>query len=133
MTNRLKPVWRINTGNGVPSDAASNPKVLFLCGWLSRGITPAEDWDWLGSGSATSIKAYETNRTKPAKYDRVVCGACCGLGDVIFYELKLDAKLPVVISEVDMKPLRYKDYQTETIRKCPHCNGTGYIMDRLQE
>lgn len=61
-----KPVWRLNTGNGVPSDFFRS---VILC---DGGVM-----DWCQSFSSKefaiikgslNIAAYETNRTRKAKY-----------------------------------------------------------------
>jgi len=64
----MKPVWRMNAGRGVPDDVLKRPKVLFFNGALSSGATVASDWNWLFLKGRMSIYAYQTNRTKEAKY-----------------------------------------------------------------
>ena len=94
----LKPVWRMNAGNGVPSDLGR--QVLSIEGVI---YCPAEQnrlknksiWE---HDQVNKVKpfvyAYQTNRTKAAKYERkdclfcsvvdlsdgVVCSDCSGKG-----------------------------------------------------
>ena len=68
MSKRMKPVWRLNTGKGVPSDYEKEvyPKcVIECCGILALGRL---DFLWSLSRINLSVYAYETTRTKEAKY-----------------------------------------------------------------
>lgn len=68
-----KPVWRMNTGNGVPSDLGSF--VLYEKATKAdkvEGYHFNHDDKWLIK-NYMDIYAYKTTRTKPAKYRGVKC------------------------------------------------------------
>ncbi len=84
--NNQKPVWRMGNGFGV-SDALDN--ALFYHG---------------------NIVAYQTTRTKPAKYERVECFKC---------------------NNSRFKGLVFCGGYFE-YKKCPHCKGKGYRLERIK-
>lgn len=79
-----KPVWRMNTGNGVPSDTKIHPVILFRDGKVTYSVSVAGKWVWTLRGKSDDIAAYQTNRTKAANFERVMCESCTGTGSNIF-------------------------------------------------
>ena len=65
----MKPVWRMNTGNGVPSDFGG------FVSYAGRNISLEKhgkdrlrrSWYWDIIGDDCDIYAYQTNRTREAK------------------------------------------------------------------
>jgi hypothetical protein len=107
MNNKEKPVWRINTGAGVPSDLGD--EVVLKSGKHRKtrdhnfGVGDLRDGRWDKTGIGSDIYAYQTTRTKAAKYHRVQCDWC-----VSGYEL-------TGISTCDV---------------CRKCNGHGFYWER---
>lgn len=94
-----KPVWRLNTGRGVPSDRAGESAVLYARGVLSE--TGYNNYNWsLVDEDCYPIVAYQTTRTRRAKYEK--CHCCNGEG---FFRgfLFIDGLL----------------------ERCAYCNGSG--------
>lgn len=105
---KRKPVWRVNTGNGVPSDLGG--EVLYMDGLVlvATECTRTEAAMWaIFEGSNASLAAYETTRTREAKYEKVECGYCEGDG-VLYHEEESNNNL-----------------------KCYCCNGKGYRLEAL--
>lgn len=105
----LKPVWRMNKGRGVPSDFESPSKILtrkqYGVSVITNAQTPAETWAWDSFYLRSPvISAYQTNRTKAAKFEQVECDSC---DEGTWY-----------ISG---------GYHT----KCQQCNGTGRMVRRI--
>lgn len=105
MTTKQKPVWRMNTGNGVPSDYAGGKIFHSFSGLMKGGQaffyhSYLRDIDMDGR----DVIAYQTNRTKAAKYERVDCD--CDEGTI---HLK-------------------GGYHT----KCGLCNGKGYTLEAIK-
>lgn len=111
--NKQKPVWRMNTGCGVPSDVTRRPKVLFSGGILG-GFASASHLEWSNPDIINNIVvAYQTNRTKAAKYELVDCEECLG-----GYEGSFD-------------PSGAMGYMQST-NKCKNCNGKGYRLEAVK-
>ena len=75
-----KTVWRLNTGKGVPDDLGSK---FFMHEIINKTSELYEAFDELWSIESQglyNIIAYQTNRTKPAKYFSLVCEECMGYG-----------------------------------------------------
>lgn len=102
----LKPVWRMNTGDVVPSDLGD--KILFTDLTVRSGIPKSwmEFFYWELSPYETDLRfyAYETNRTKAAKYERVECCECKGMG-------------------ASFRTIR------QELTECRNCDGMGYTME----
>jgi hypothetical protein len=67
----IKPVWRMNTGNGVPSDLDIYGEVAIVSGKIRPvrnrkgfGDTEPSRWELMRS---SDIYAYQTTRTRQAK------------------------------------------------------------------
>lgn len=112
MSNQ-KPVWRMNSGAGVPSDlggfvlyegAAKSEKV--------QGYHFNHNDKWLIK-NYMDIAAYQTTRTKAARYERVECAYCCGTG----HDGWLDTAVDKFIEYIDI---------------CQHCNGKGYTLEKIK-
>jgi hypothetical protein len=78
----MKPVWRLNTGNGVPSDLDMCGEVSIVSGKIRPvrnrkgfGDTEPSRWELMGS---SDIYAYRTTRTREAKYEMIDCDCCSG-------------------------------------------------------
>lgn len=101
----MKPVWRVNSGNGVPSDLGK--KVMFTDGVLSEpwdsDFTDNRQWK-LTDNNPANYSAYQTTRTKAAKYKRVECRECW---DGWYYEDGME------------KP-------------CYRCNEKGYTLEAIK-
>ena len=103
-----KPVWRVNTGNGVPSDLGN----LIVYG---DGVIVPNDRDYSSNiflwepndFKCCNIAIYQTTRTRKAKYEKVECGYCKGAG-VLYHEEESNDNL-----------------------KCYCCNGKGYRLEAL--
>ena len=104
-----KPVWRINTGNGVPSDFKSGflymDGSLFFCNDVAT--MPEIYFSLEADYSESDVSAYETNRTKAAKFERVECEYCKGCGFVQNHLCVLE--------------LLFEH------KKCLKCQGRGYV------
>jgi hypothetical protein len=102
-----KPVWRMNTGSGVPKDyngLAYTPKGSkkmddFPNNW-------SRDRLWTLNGHREDIYAYQTNRNRQSKFHRVQCDWC-----VNGYEL-------TGISTCDV---------------CRKCEGHGFYWERIKK
>ncbi len=115
--NNQKPVWRMNTGNGVPSDlgdealftdiSTCKTEVSMIEGYISYIRRHNEVWDIY---EIAPITAYQTTRTKKTKYEQVECFKC---NDSRFKGLVFCGG--------------YFEY-----RKCPNCNGKGYRLERIK-
>lgn len=105
MGELMKPVWRMNTGSGVPGDY-SFLNLLFQEGELysdwdrTRQMHEPEDWVIKDGHNNIIAYAYQTKRTKPAKYEKVECGNC--------------------INGWAMTGI-------DSIEPCSECKGTGHI------
>lgn len=70
MNTAMKPIWRMNTGNGVPSDY-SFVNVLYQEGELysdyDRIRQVTKPCDWVIEEGHYNIIAYQTTRTREAK------------------------------------------------------------------
>lgn len=100
-----KPVWRVNSGAGVPSDLGD--MIMFANGALSKPWFAdfIADGQWFLTGKPSDYAAYQTNRTRKAKYERVECGECDYTGVICNYS-----------DEVE----------------CPYCYGKGYILKPIK-
>lgn len=84
---KRKPVWKVNTGNGVPSDLGG--VVVDFSGAIYDSLshdtlTDKKYWNWYYSVRPV-ISAYQTTRTREAKYEKVECGYCKASG-VLYHE-----------------------------------------------
>lgn len=109
--SKQKPVWRMNTGRGVPSDLGSD----FIFGdGEPKGRSPlAVSCVWDLKGDMMDIIAYQTTRTKAPKFERVECDCCLCTGN----ELGIEVESGGIIQ-----------YGT----KCPHCNGKSYRLEAVK-
>ena len=104
----MKEVWRVNNNNGVPSDLGGF--VFYLDGWKGWPLESAIKFDdcWRVDGKASrEIYAYQTNRTREAKYELVDCDKCYGTGD-------------------------YKSSDGRKSYRCPSCNGKGHTLEPIK-
>lgn len=104
--SKQKPVWRMNTGRGVPSDLGG--RILYSNGlevWTKSGHWYCPD-SW-GLFSGVHIHAYQTTRTKAAKHERMECGVCDGDGF-------------------------YLGENSRVERTCKTCNGKGYRLEAIK-
>lgn len=110
---KLKPVWRMNRGEGVPSDLGGSS--MYFDGEVLDVYPFDRDnsmiWDIIDRDS-NEMCAYQTTRTRAAKFERVKCDDCHGYGEVI-HEYR--------------GPTRYHQF-TET---CNKCSGTGRMTRRI--
>lgn len=62
-----KPVWKLNSGDGVPNDLGEE---VFISDFVGiRGSGDLKNWDGYWSiQDDMNIDFYQTNRTKPSKY-----------------------------------------------------------------
>lgn len=108
---RVKPVWRLNQGGGVPSDLGKLN--MYEDGQIS-GLFPTKYTNnslWvLGGGS--DIIAYETTRTKVGKYGRVGCDSCNASGK----ELRFNFRGKLIETEIN----------------CTICNGHGHTGELIK-
>jgi hypothetical protein len=108
-----KPVWRMNTGNGVPSDLGDY--FIFKSGDIreinknNRARLSSLSM-FVNAGCALDIVAYQTTRTREAKYERVRCKCCGGIG---------------VLPE----PIKTGDF---TSIFCYTCNGKGHTLEAMK-
>jgi len=111
----MKPVWRQNIGEGVPSDFNPPSKILSrrqdgIC-IIINAHTPAKTWAWDSFYlNSPTIAAYQTTRTKEAKCKHIDCIECTGNR---------------------FKGLVYCGGYFE-YRKCPSCNGKGYTRKLIK-
>ncbi len=109
---KMKPVWRMNTGNGVPSDFKS--RFLYMDGSLffcdDVATMPDIYFSLEVDYSESDVSAYETNRTKAAKYEREECYVCGG---------KVWRKLKDWITKKPFKGV------------CIYCNGKGATWRKI--
>lgn len=103
-----KPVWRMNSGLGVPSDSHTSLEVLFDNGAIRHMRMSPELYHWGLDMPECYIAAYKTNRTRKAKYESIPCPFCVGLSALI---LRVNG---------------------DHVNYCPHCNGKGYRLDRVE-
>lgn len=109
----LKPVWRVNTGQGVPSDLGDFSMYRDLNILGTSGLDRKIDRVWFTRGNDLDIIAYQTTRTRKAKYERVGCTECEGKGRETVYDIEV-----------------HVEYRTRN--KCPHCNGKGYTLEAIK-
>ena len=111
MHRKNKPVWRLNTGDGVPSDLKFKiiSKTLRF-GHASEAHKSNDDFWILNGEDELTVYAYETNRTREAKYEQVECKECINN---------------------QFKGLVYCGGYFE-YRKCPRCNGKCYTLDTIK-
>lgn len=101
-----KQVWRVNAGQGVPSDLGDG--LLFGDGQLGALTGDFENnrnlWIFAAAVSHENldITAYQTNRTRKAKYERVECMHCDGHRDIV------------------------------GVSKCARCNGKGWRLVKIR-
>lgn len=108
----MKPVWRMNTGNEVPSDLGDKIMHEGLEVEIETTERLKHPLVWMKYGDGNNVIAYQTNRTKEAKYKRVECEGCDGLGFA-----------------TDFNGGEVTIYEDET---CPDCNGKGYQLERIK-
>ncbi len=73
---KQKPVWRVSIGNPPPKDDSLYPyKIACANGNISKASMCV---DWSLQDQPDDVVAYQTTRTKPAKYERIDCGECDG-------------------------------------------------------
>lgn len=83
---QYKPVWRVNTGNGVPSDFDGG-SIVYMDGCLITSFGNSKDPEYFVlTGNDCNIAAYQTNRTKEAKYEKDACDECLGSGNEINWD-----------------------------------------------
>lgn len=104
-----KQVWRMNSGAGVPSDAKRFGEVVFYGGEHDKLDSEPEEYYWHIDECEPDIIAYETNRTREAKYERVECDVCFGRGDLELHS--------VLNTSADV---------------CRKCNGKGYRLEMVE-
>lgn len=101
-----KTVWRVNKGGGVPIDFKAG---VFMFDGVKRfsKIYAIDDvlWTIESEPSSYCIYAYETNRTREAKYTRVECEYC------------------------ESKGLIFIEYLYST---CTNCHMRGYIWEAIK-
>lgn len=101
-----KPVWRMNSGNPPPKDDSLYPyKIACANGGISKASMCV---DWSLQDQPDDVVAYQTNRTRKAKYERVECDVCRGLG--------FSSKTPIFGLKI----------------MCLHCNGKGYRLEAVK-
>lgn len=106
----MKPVWRMNTGRGVPSDFGGfvmyeNDGEAVKKQHLS---TPSKTDHFSILRDGRDITHYQTNRTKAAMYERKDCLVCDGKG-------------------------WFKSYATDYKRgTCHCCNGKGWRLEAIK-
>lgn len=112
---KMKPVWRMNTEEKVPSDLGDY--VAHFGGLVCNGsvtILATESYirkynfHWQNDDIMPVI-AYQTNRTKKAKYQKVRCDLCLGRG-----------------KHFDPNPERGNDLI------CPTCQGHGHTWELIK-
>lgn len=80
---RVKPVWRLNQGGGVPSDMKFNMlSASMRSGHLSVAHSKIDSYWSLNELKPLRVYAYETTRTKVGKYGWVDCKVCEGTGHI---------------------------------------------------
>lgn len=106
---KLKPVWRMNTGNRVPVSFQDCSEVILtkdknsvcrLSNMVKRTDPQGNAYLEVGQYWSEKAYAYQTTRTKAAKYERVMCKSCVGTGSNIFCD-------------------------------CSKCNGTGTVRRKI--
>jgi DnaJ-class molecular chaperone len=98
----LKPVWRMNTGNGIPSDLGCE---VFISEFGVRQFTDLKDeCYWVKKDKDINIDFYQTNQSKATKFERVECGECKGMG-ASFRAIRQD------------------------LTECRDCHGRGYTLE----
>ena len=79
-----KTVWRINTKHTIPNDLGD--RLMIASGTVRNtrkgclGFGDLKNHRWGIWNHNSDIHAYQTNRTKPAKYFSSVCEECMGYG-----------------------------------------------------
>lgn len=111
---KMKPVWRMNTEEKVPSDLGS--RILVSGESFSEGSSlhhvknhirrDSEVWN---KSDIIPIIAYQTNRTKKAKYQKVDCRSCKGEGKKVVNHLTCPA-----------------------LTVCARCKGLGHAWELIR-
>lgn len=109
--NKQKPVWRMNTGRGVPSDLQSYLIDKSGIKYFAYGEFRDDDnlWTLETEFCGSDVAAYKTTRTKAAKYGRMECGC----KDGVFY----------------MPSIEGGYYEPHP---CDKCNGKGYRLEAVK-
>lgn len=108
---KMKPVWRKNTGNGVPSDFGGITYIPDSCISIDgthSNYLKSEHWIFKGY---LDIYAYQTTRTREAKTFKVDCEDCMGSGKEIDW--------------ADENCLPIED------TFCQTCEGKGHYMELI--
>lgn len=106
-----KPVWRVNTVDGVPSDFGD--VVLTDDGLVSSYSSSVSFIGFRRVEYGDYVEAYQTSRTKAAKYENVECKSCFGEG----CQLGSDIESGGIV---------------RCGATCPYCNGKGHTLERTK-